>query len=62
MNIETQNNTVSLLNIYAPNDKKQRNLFFEVITKILNEYSQGIILIGGDFNEINEKRDRISSS
>lgn len=62
MNIETQNNNISLLNIYAPNDKKQRNVFFDLISKILNEHSQGIKLIGGDFNEINDIRDRVSSS
>jgi exonuclease III len=59
INIETQNNNISLLNIYAPNDKKQRNVFFDLISKILNEHSQGIKLIGGDFNEINDIRDII---
>ena len=62
MNIETCNNTYSILNIYAPNDKKLRNIFFDKKCTLLMENSVGIKIIGGDFNDINSIRDRISSS
>ena len=62
MNIETCNNTYSILNIYAPNDKKLRNSFFDNINTLVMENFQGIKVIGGDFNDINSVNDRISSS
>jgi len=63
MNIETKNNSYSLLNIYAPNDKKSRNYFFTHISKLLLEHSEGLKLIGGDFNEtLNNQLDRTSRS
>ena len=39
MNIETHNNTFSLLNIYAPNDKPSRTVFFRDINLFLIEHS-----------------------
>ena len=63
MDIECENNTYSLLNIYAPNDKKCRNAFFTQISTLLLEHSEGVKLIGGDFNEtLNNHIDRTSRS
>ena len=62
VNIEACNNTISLINIYAPNDIKSRHSFFDNICKLLIEHSLGIKIIGGDFNEINNLRDRITST
>ena len=63
INVETANNTYSLLNIYSPNNKNTRNAFFKNISSLLLEQSQGIKVVGGDFNEtLNNELDRKSTS
>ena len=62
MSFEACNSTFSVLNDYAPNDKKRRNTFLQNISSFMFEKSQGIKIIGGDFNDINDAKDRISSS
>ena len=52
----------SLLNTYAPNDKRARDSFLIGIDTILTEQSNGIEILGGDFNEILSNADRISQS
>ena len=41
---------IILVNIYAPNDPSQQSSFFKEIQQRLQEFSQEIIIIGGDFN------------
>ena len=59
LNIEALNNVFSLLNIYAPNDKKLRTQFFEILSNELFDKAQGLKVIGGDFNDVLKERDRI---
>ena len=51
LNIEMQNNLFSLLNTYAPNDKRARDSFLIGIDTILTEQSNGIKILGGDFKQ-----------
>ena len=41
---------IILVNIYAPNDANQQISFFKEIQQQLQEFSEEIIIIGGDFN------------
>ena len=41
---------IILVNIYAPNDPSQQSSFFKEIQQQLQEFSEEIIIIGGDFN------------
>ena len=41
---------IMLVNIYAPNDANQQISFFKEIQQQLQEFSEEIIIIGGDFN------------
>ena len=41
---------VILVNIYTPNDANQQISFFKEIQQQLQEFSEEIIIIGGDFN------------
>ena len=49
LNVEMQNNLFSLLNTYAPNDKRARDSFLIGIDTILTEQSNGIEILGGEF-------------
>jgi len=62
LNIEMQNNLFSLLNTYAQNDKRARDSFLIGIDTILTEQSNGIEILGGEFNELLSNADRISQS
>ena len=63
MNVDTEGNTYTLLNLYAPNNKNSRNSFFANMSTLLLNYSQGIKIVGGDFNETqNNNIDRKSRS
>jgi len=58
MSIDIKTNIYTLLNIYAPNEKKSRNVFFDTLSELLIQNAQGVKVIGGDFNEINDQIDR----
>ena len=60
MNLELENTIYSILNIYAPNDLRLRNLFSNSIDKLLKEYSLGLKLIAGDYNQSLSQIDRIA--
>ena len=60
MNIEIKNDKYSLINIYSPNDHNQRNTFFNDMILLLTKHSNGIKIIGGDFNDTLNKEDRIT--
>lgn len=52
VNIEIDSNCYSLTNIYAPNNPNERNSFFKSISENISELATGVIILGGDFNEI----------
>lgn len=49
---------ISILNVYAPNEENE--LFFQLIAKLITSEAKGIILLGGDFNTVqNGRYDRL---
>lgn len=60
VNLKINENIFTIINIYAPNDKHNRNRFFKKINKQITEFQQGPIIIGGDWNDIQEHIDRKS--
>lgn len=57
-----ENEIFTLLNLYAPNDAKSRNVFFRNLNELMTDDTCGYIVLGGDFNEALKPVDRISSS
>ena len=57
-----EKNIFSILNIYAPNDLKLRNIFFKSIDQLLKEFFLGIKLVAGDYNQTLSHIDRISKN
>ena len=53
----------TIVNIYAPNKLKDGNEFFKKIPDFINKYActKCSILIGGDFNYVLTKSDRVSN-
>ena len=51
LSLEIGNSLFSLINIYAHNILKERNLFFDTIYELLRDNNTGISIIAGDFNE-----------
>lgn len=62
INTEIANSVYTLVNIYAFNDMKSRDNFFQSLHKLLNEFTQGLKIIAGDYNDTLSKTDRISKS
>lgn len=61
VNLKINDNVYTIINIYAPNDKNRRNIFFKNLKTFTQEHSLGLIIIGGDWNEIQDtKSDRKS--
>jgi exonuclease III len=58
VNITLEKNEITLLNVYAHNNEKNRNELFESYLPLLNKEKQSILIIGGDFNEVLSKLDR----
>jgi len=61
-NIELSNIVFSVVNVYAPNDSCNRNIFFQSVLSSIKIHANGIKLIGGDMNDTLTIHDRISSS
>jgi len=62
VNVELYGNVFTVVNVYAPNNGRERELFFEKLTKWVGNHQQGPILMGGDFNTVlNAELDRKSS-
>ena len=59
-NLKINDNVYCITNIYAPNDKHNRNTFYKQISKLTEEKSQGFNIIGSDWNDIQFKEDRKS--
>ncbi len=63
-NIDINGNIYSLINVYCPNDMKERVDFFGNISIWINKYvlNTSKLIIGGDFNCVNERNDRHNNS
>lgn len=59
INLQMFDSIYSFFNIYAPNDKVSRNAFFNDIQNSISTLQQGILLIGGDFNDVLSDKDRL---
>lgn len=62
LNILVDNKTYTLVNLYANNDKKNRNDFFQNIHTTIENEAQGILILGGDFNDTLGVKDRLSKN
>ena len=63
VNISIAGNTFTLVNVYAPNEVRERIKFFNDVNDAIQSYAvnKQSILIGGDFNCVNSKEDKVSS-
>lgn len=57
VNGEINESILTIVNVYAPNNKKERNSFFKKVKTFVSEKSLGQIILGGDFNDILSERD-----
>ena len=62
MNIEIDDQVYSIVNVYAPNFTRNRDLFFKEIKSRLCKFKNGPLIIGGDFNEVLRPGDRKTTS
>ena len=51
--------SIVLVNIYAPNDINQQITFFSKLNQLLQEFAQENIIIGGDFNCARSSKDKM---
>lgn len=58
VNIEICNHMLTLVNVYAPNDNRQRNAFYKKVNTLIQEKTLGLVVMGGDFNECLKMIDR----
>ena len=62
INLQVDKCIYTIINVYAPNDQRLRNIFFNSIGNLIKEVALGLIILGGDQNQILESRDRYSKS
>ena len=62
INIELEKSSFSLLNLYAPNDQRLRNIFFKTLDDLLKQFSLGLKILSGDYNQKNSEIDRYSKN
>ena len=60
INIKINDNIYTIVNIYAPNDRKRREKYYKDLKNFIETYALGLIIIGGDWNEIQNPIDRLS--
>ena len=58
LNIEIKDSIYTLVNIYAPNLPKNRNVFFKKVKDMTSENSLGRVIVGGDMNDTLTKIDK----
>ena len=58
INIEIEDSIYTLVNVYAPNIPKNRNIFFKKVKEIITKNSLGMVIIGGDMNDTLTKIDK----
>ena len=51
LNIDIKGNIFTLVNVYAPNIPRDRNIFFKKLNTFIENNRLGILIIGGDMNE-----------
>ena len=51
INIEIDENIFTLVNLYANNVDKNRNVFFKKENNFIENYAIGILIVGGDLND-----------
>ena len=61
LNIEIDKKIFTLVNVYAPNLVRDRNSFFKKLNNLIDKTRLGILLLGGDFNDILSTRDTKST-
>jgi len=52
LNVEILSDNYSLINIYAPIIKRPREHLFTTLQEQIAEKSNGVKILGGDFNEV----------
>ena len=52
VNVVIDTVTYTMVNIYAPNNQTDRNIFFKQLLENITEHVEGTIIIAGDYNEI----------
>ena len=62
LNVEILSDNYSLLNMYAPKIKRPREHFFATLQEQIAEKSNGVKILGGDFNEVLTTTDRVTQS
>jgi hypothetical protein len=62
LNIDFSGTVFTFVNICAPNDKRCRNNFFELINNTIEEESLGLKIKGDDFNNILNETGRYTHS
>ena len=60
INLDINGDTYTIVNVYSPNDLKQRIAFIENLGKCIDQKALNVknLLIGGDFNCVNSEIDR----
>ena len=51
-NVEIEESIYTLVNVYAPNIPRIRNSFFKKVKTSIEENSSGLLIVGGDMNDI----------
>ena len=51
-NVEIEESIYTLVNVYAPNIPRIRNSFFKKVKSSIEENSSGLLIVGGDMNDI----------
>lgn len=62
LNIIVDNNTYTFVNVYANNEHRNRNNFFNALLTVIESKSQGILIIGGDMNDTLGIKDRLNKN
>ena len=52
VNVVIDTVTYTMVNIYAPNNQADRNIFFKQLLENITEHAEGTIILAGDYNEI----------
>ena len=62
MNVEINGTEYCIVNIYAPSNTPERNIFFKDISRLVKKHAvnKANILLGGDFNSVTSSKDRTS--
>jgi hypothetical protein len=62
LNITFDNRVFTILNIYTHNELSKRNNFVHDLSKIINENTQGYIIVGGDMSDILHSSEKLNAN